>query len=477
MTSTSLQDIDPMTQIHSSGHRLARAAVFLLAVAAAGCDTDLLTVKNPPSLVTPETLQNATGVQNLLSSARHAWAYYGYGFRGFYTGPMTDEEYTTYSYELGLDQRSTAPGAGYNFWFSYYMPGARIAAATAIEFIDQYTPQFTDSKAEMYTIRAELEMESGEDMCPGYTFNELYGGVRIYGKPMTVAEYFAYALKDADSAVKYLNPDSTRIKHWLAVIRARILQNQGKFVEAAAEVSGVPTSYVLQLTFNGEQTTDYGGWNYDAWYRVWNLDPGYEYGNVFTMADKEGINGLDFISSNDPRIEPTPSGTETYSYGPAKSQMYAPKIWVETLGKNAPRNIARGIDARLIEAEGLLAADHNDASGAFLQKLNDLRADVASTGVTGLAPLANPGSYEARVDLLYRELAFWTYGENRRIGALRRLMRWYGRGSETVFPTGTYNNPFTGVTGLYGTAVNTTGYDYYESNNPYVGAGCTSRTE
>jgi starch-binding outer membrane protein, SusD/RagB family len=464
-----------MNRIHTAGRWLKAASLSLLTVGSVACGTDLLTVQNPPSLVSPETLQNATGVQNLLNSARHAWGYYGYGFRGFYTTPMTDEEYVTYSYELALDQRSTAPGASDNYWFSYYAPGARVSASTAIEFIDQYAPQFGDSKSEMYTIRAELELGSGEDMCPGYTFNELLNGVRVYGQPMTVAEYFDYALKDADSAKKYLNPDSTRLKHWSSVIRARILVNQGKFAEAAAEVASVPTSFVFRLEYNGDQVADYGGWNYDAYYRVWDLSE--DYGNVFTMADNEGGNGLPFISSSDPRIKPTPSGDQTYSYGPAKSQMYAPKIWVDTKGKNAPLNIARGIEARLIEAEALLNADHNDASGAFLKKLNDLRADVASHGVTGLSALSNPGSFDGRVNLLYRESAFWLYGEYRRIGALRRLMRLYGRPSESVWPTGTYSNPFTGVTGLYGQATNTAGAAYYETNNPYVGGGCTSRTD
>ena len=46
------------------------------------------------------------------------------------------------------------------------------------------------------------------------------------------------------------------------------------------------------------------------------------------------------------------------------------------------------------------------------------------------------------------ERAFWFWGTSHRLGDLRRLIRQYGRATESVFPTGPY---FAG--GTYGTDV------------------------
>ena len=108
-----------------------------------------------------------------------------------------------------------------------------------------------------------------------------------------------------------------------------------------------------------------------------------------------------------------------------------------------------GIEARLIEAEAALQADRNNTSPTgtgWLGILNDLRA----TAITpAMAPLADPGSFEARVDLLFRERAFWMYLTGHRLGDLRRLVRQYGRAQDAVFPTGTYHKG-----GAYGSDVN-----------------------
>jgi hypothetical protein len=72
------------------------------------------------------------------------------------------------------------------------------------------------------------------------------------------------------------------------------------------------------------------------------------------------------------------------------------------------------------------------------------------------------------VDQLFRERAFWMYLTAHRLGDMRRLVRQYGRGLETVYPTGSY---FKG--GSYGTdAVLVPHQD--ETNNPNWTA-CTDK--
>ena len=83
---------------------------------------------------------------------------------------------------------------------------------------------------------------------------------------------------------------------------------------------------------------------------------------------------------------------------------------------SSPSILTTGAEARLIEAEAALAS--GDVA-TWLGKLNTLRA----TAITpAMSPLTDPGSTDARVDLLFRERAFWLFLTGHRFGDLRRLM-------------------------------------------------------
>ena len=113
----------------------------------------------------------------------------------------------------------------------------------------------------------------------------------------------------------------------------------------------------------------------------------------------------------------------------------------------------------MIEAEAALKK--GDAT-TYLAKLNDARTLHAT-----LTPLADPGSTVARENLLFRERAFWFWGTAHRLGDLRRLVKNYQRGAETVYPTGPY---FKG--GAYGTDLVLIPAQA-EKNNPDF-TGCSS---
>lgn len=124
--------------------------------------------------------------------------------------------------------------------------------------------------------------------------------------------------------------------------------------------------------------------------------------------------------------------------------------------------MADGIEARLIEAEAQLRA--NDLAG-MTTTLNDLRAFFPDFG---LGNLAQPGIQAEAVDLLFAERAFWLYATGHRLGDMRRLVRWYGRTADQVFPTGTYIKG-----GDYGSDVNLP-IPQEEQNNPNS-VGCLDR--
>src|SRR6185503_211029 len=83
--------------------------------------------------------------------------------------------------------------------------------------------------------------------------------------------------------------------------------------------------------------------------------------------------------------------------------------------------ISNGVEAKLIHAERLMVSNPT----AWLDTLNYLRDTtkftIAQGGVRGLAPLTDPGTPAARVDIMFRERAFWMYLTGHRLGDLRRL--------------------------------------------------------
>jgi hypothetical protein len=79
--------------------------------------------------------------------------------------------------------------------------------------------------------------------------------------------------------------------------KARALVNLGRYAEAAAAVSGVPTTF-LRVIAHSENTSDQEN-------PIFNLQSNGRY----SLSEKEGGNGLPFRSAGDPRIPWVASGT------------------------------------------------------------------------------------------------------------------------------------------------------------------------
>jgi hypothetical protein len=149
--------------------------------------------------------------------------------------------------------------------------------------------------------------------------------------------------------------------------------------------------------------------------------------------------------------------------------------------------LASGVEARLIQAEAQLQA--SDVA-SWLATLNRLRTDgtydtrrnaqdstqtdtlwhAGTGGVARLRPLADPGTPDARVDLLFQERGYWLFLTGHRQGDLRRLVRAYGRNPEGVYPTG----PYPGAFNIYGTDVTAPIPGAERVSNPLF-TGCRSR--
>jgi hypothetical protein len=254
--------------------------------------------------------------------------------------------------------------------------------------------------------------------------------------PLTTDSLLGVAEAHFDSAEVYAGSDIT-ILSLIRVGRARARLNRGKYDEAAAAVSGVLTTFVYNLDM---QPGNVSGAPFARNLYADELRAGC---SQFNTTDREGGNGLNFISARDPRLSIDSTGvTCDVVYG-AKQEgaWYLPTKFSEY---TSPVSLATGVEARLIEAE---AALHAGQIGTWAAKLNTLRDSAPATylALASAVPMLTSDSTTTatsmmREDVMFRERAFWLYGTGTRLGDMRRLIRQYGRPNETVFPTGSYEN-------------------------------------
>jgi hypothetical protein len=380
-----------------------------------GC-SDLTTVQ-APNVTQPGDLANPGGA---LVRYNGAYADFSLGFvlQAGESGLISDELTSANGPSFPDDQRVLPEGLT-PYPFSA-LSTARVNALLAAQALERYAPSPPSRVGEMFALIGYIETVFAENLCSGVPLSSIVGSQVVYGTPLTRDELLGQALADFDSATHY-GIDSARVAGLALTGRGRALLDLARFSEAAAAVSSVPTNYVYQALFLGTQ--DHQNFIYA------NVAQGLDE----TVSNKEGINGLDFVSAQDPRVPTVVAGTGLD--GVTQVQSFVPYS-----SATAPVIVASGIEARLIQAEAALQA--GDAVG-WIDTLNTLR-----TRVPGLAPLSDPGTTAQRVDLQFRERAFWLFLSGHRQGDMRRLIRQYGRGTESVFPTGPW------VAGLlYGTDV------------------------
>lgn len=426
----------------------------LLLMTTAGCGA--LDVSDPTAIEESD-VGNATGA-DLLRRDAVTRLYAAVSVAVPATGLLADEFVGTLEGVLDrresvLYEQASAGGGGYTQWQE-----ARRAATLALPQLRAHGARSSVEAhiGEMLAVRGLATAALAEGFCPGLPLHDIVDFTPVYGSPLSTEEVFERSLADLDSAVIYA-ADSATILNLARVARARALLGLGRFTDAANAASQVPTAFVWSAEYDntsntGSQINRLG----------FQAHPG-SAKNV-SVADKEGGNGLDFITADDPRVTTVEITNFT---GTAR-------ILTKYPNKGAPIVVASGIEARLIGAEAALSS-----GGDWIGMLNALRTDGTQTngvwnpgtgGVRGLPPLVDPGSSKARVDLLFRERAFWLFGTGHRLGDLRRLMSHYGRSSENVFSTGAY---FLG--GSYGTATSIPFPAARETPfNPAV-TGCTSR--
>jgi hypothetical protein len=448
-----------------SASSLAIAACALTLVA---CNVSDVLEVDTPDIISPSDVQSAAGADAVrlgaISRLNAATSGGSSNSEGLFmlSGLLADEFINGDSFidRQQVDQRVIIPSNSFLTDVNRMLQRARMSGEQAVSLLEQYKPGGAPADiAEMYFVQAYVENVIGEHYCNGLVFSDVVNGQEVFGSPINTSDAFERALAHADSGLALItgtSDEDERIANALSVTKGRILVNLGRYADAATAVASVPTDFHYD-NLHSQSTRDNQAWAY-------NIDA-----RRYSVSNNEGGNGLNFATADDPRVPIcvggdaacTAIGVARADRDDGSTPLYVQMIWPS---RDAPVKIVDGVEARLIEAE---AALHEPNNALFIQKLNQARTEG---GVAGLAAdLTDPGSDDARVDLLFRERAFWLFGRGHRVGDMRRLIRQYGRPVESVFPTGAWHKG-----GNYGPIISFP-VPQAEQNNPNVaGLSCTN---
>lgn len=439
-----------------------RVTVAIVAAAIAiGCSTEKILEVKDPDVVTPASLQSKETLPALINGAVGSFhnAYVGPGSVNEssgqigYGGLLADEYVSagTFPTRHEVDQRKIDLTNGSNLAQFNFLSRARAAADLAARRYASLDPDAPDHSLAL-SLDGFSSILFGEDYCSGVPFSTITDAGDIeYGEPLTTQQIFERAAAKFDTALTVAGA-SDDLLDLARVGKGRALLDLGRYDEAAAAVAEVPDDFVYIVESSDNTTNETNG--------VYIFG---ENAKRLSIADKEGGNGLDYRSANDPRVMWAPALKASGDTIVAQDGSTPLMLQLKYPDRSAAAPLATGIEARLIEAEAAMQSGNAD----FITKLNAARAQFA-----GMPPLTAgdvPADAAGQTDLLFRERAFDLWLTAHRLGDLRRLIRQYGRDSESVFPTGVW---FKG--GTYGPDVNFP-VPADEANNPNF-QGCIDRS-
>ncbi|MEP7384017.1 MAG: hypothetical protein ABI910_20220 [Gemmatimonadota bacterium] len=442
----------------------------LVLACVAGCSRDELLGVATPDQITPASVNSVAGAQALRAAAIGIFSNYYSGTTNvglnLYVGLLSDELVNARPGADHIDIRSfnenVFPNVAWNNFAQAYT--ALVRASRSVNEFYPVNATKSSQLGQLYVLRGYALTTAGEAFCNGVPLSDVNDESPSFTTQSNV-ELQNQAIAAFDSALSTLGSTAADVSQRYAarVGKARALVNLKRYTDAAAVTRAggdgggsvaVPTGFIYNMEYSA---TTLVNTIFDWMVNTANFGP----------SDREGGNGLDWRSANDARV--------VVSTTSRLGQDGSTRVFTIQGYPNgaSPTILASGVEARMIEAESDLSA--GNAPG-WLASLNAARADAGARTARSISngapdvlpPLADPGSEAARVDLLFRERGFWMYLQAHRVGDLRRLVRQYGRGAETVWPTGAY---FKG--GTYGTDQNITP-SIAERNNPTWEA-CTNR--
>jgi hypothetical protein len=473
-----------MTHTNTNG-RTGRGSVWRLAATAAlaglaaACSPDEILDVEDIDVASPESVQDSAALPAVLAGAV---GNFGVALNGggdinlvALAGMISDEYINTETFptRIEVDQRRQQITNGSLTGTFRAIQQARQSADFAADGFRTFAPTAAGF-AEAMNLSALTYILMAENYCGAVPISHQVNGDFVYGPSLNTRQLLERAVEKADSAIAAAGTGTATQARLARIVKARALLNLDDYAGAAAAIggaAGVPTTFQYIYVHSELTARQNNG--------TWNL---VQNSGRFGVANLEGVNGLPFRTDGDtngtvedPRVanvrRPTNNGNGFDGATPMWWQLNYPTRGARTI-------VADGVEARLIEAEALLRG--GDYPGA-LAIMNALNSDAALATVRGyndpIPTLLPVVGFDAQVDQLFKERAYWLFLTSHRLGDLRRLSRptgaaapeisGFGRGIETVFPTGTYHKA-----GTYGTDVNSPIPQAEENNPNFVRAQC-----
>lgn len=438
------------------------------------CSSDKILKVTDPDVARPDALQGVSALPTLRAGAIGD---FGVAYNGgasdveqVHLSALLSDEFInteTFPTRIEIDQRAISLTNTSLLGTFYDINRARASAERAVNSYRLYAKAAADSTGypEVLALNGLVYVMLAENYCGAVpTSVQNADGSFTFGAGLSTDQMLDSAISKFNQALAVPGaPLTATFKALAQVGKGRALLDKGDYPGAAAAVAGVSTTF--QYNYIHSETS--GRQNNGTWSLTSSV-------GRFGVANIEGGNGLPFQSDGnlkktsgtiDPRVADSVRSGNGRGFDGSTTQFVQAKYPLRA----SAITIADGVEARLIEAEAALKS--GDAAGALVI-LNALRSNAALLSLRGyatgsLAPLTLQATTSAQVDQLFKERAYWLFLTSHRLGDLRRLIRQYGRGAETVFPTGVY---FKG--GTFGTDVNVP-VPQAEQNNPnYTPGAC-----
>lgn len=442
------------------------AAALALSLSACQSANDRLLGVTDPDIISPNDIVNADGAVALANGAIGTFrSITGGGESTWLFGGLLADEWSTSSTFIQNDETDQRVIQDFNSSITgmiRQLYRTRTRANEAIAALNKYSPSSRALLAEMYLARGFAELQLASDFCNGIPLGNVYAVDPKYETPKSTQVVFQYAAASLDTALAFANgtdAQSVSMNRAIRVARARVHVALGEFTQAAAVVTAVPTTFAYQHTFSLNTSTN-TIWGQGLSSRRYSVGDSVE-GNSRNIRV---LNAIPFASARDPRLPVTIPTSGAINGQDGQTYARTTAMW----GQLTAVDVANGIDARMIEAEAALRAGNVTQ---WLAIHNALRATPPKLGEiqpAAMAALTDPGSEAARVNVHFREKAFWTFSRGQRLGDMRRLIKQYGRTEATVYPQGVHYKG-----GNYGKDVNLPVVQA-ETNNPEF-KGCTDR--
>jgi hypothetical protein len=472
-------DIHAMIRFSRGGRRtLLGAALVAAFLPAHGCNvTDQLLDAPDPDLINPSDIESPDGAEGLRVGALKRWrdATGGDNTNGeestWLLGGLLADEWATASTFVQNDELDTRRVKVNNSSVTQSfrdLERVRTAVNQAVPLMRKWRPTETLKVAELFLARGQAEFQLAADFCSGIPLSNGVPPEPEWGNPLSTDSVFKVAAASYDSGLAIAagtDNESVRIARALRIGKARAFVALRRYAEAAALVAGIASTYSYDHTFAASSGSN-AIWGQATSGRRYNVGNDVE-GNARNIPV---ANNLNFFSAGDPRIPARYTVTTASSGRPDTTRSQdgntlsrTTSIWA----RETPVAVFNGIDARLVEAEAAYRADDFAGMMAILNALRAAPPPLGTVQPAAMPALVDPGTTDGRIDLLFREKAFWTFGRGQRLGDMRRLIRDYGRTPANTFPMGTHYRG-----GTYGTDVNMPVPQQEENNPNFARAGC-----